>query len=161
MALVVKSWSVSRTPDARGCYVHLQGREAGLLGWLLALIGLSPTTEVRVTADVLEFQDSSWSGQHTRFIPLRCLTQVTYGYHKPWLTALLITLILLPFIVGIVIGPLYYYLNRQLQVGFVDTSGWSGSFAFKRSIIERKPLDAEAAREVSSIIRELIEKRVI
>jgi len=125
-------------------------------------VGLSPTTEVRVTSDFLEFQGSSWSGQHTRFIPLRCLTQAIYGYHKPWLTALLLTLLLLPvFFIGLVIGPLYYYLNRQLQVGFVDTSGWSGSFAFKRSVIERKPLDEAAAREVSSLIRELIEKRTL
>lgn len=33
MALVIKKWFASKTPDEKGNYVHLVGREAGLFAW--------------------------------------------------------------------------------------------------------------------------------
>ena len=35
MALVIKKWFASSTPNERGSYVHLVGRQAGAFAWFL------------------------------------------------------------------------------------------------------------------------------
>lgn len=63
------------------------------------------------------------------------------------------------FFVGLVIGPLYYFLNKKLTVGVVEGSGWVGGFSFKRSVIEGQNIDEKKAYEVIDIIRALIEAK--
>ena len=74
--------------------------------------------------------------------------------------ALFLTVALTPvFFSGLIIGPLYYFLNKSLTVGVVEASGWVGAFSFKRSIIEGQNITEEEAYEVIEIIRSLIEAK--
>ncbi len=159
MALVIKKWYASATPNEQGNYVHLVGREAGLFAWFLSVLGLDPTTEVEIKKDIIIFSEASLSGRITRVIPMQSLTSAFYGYEKPWQKALVIGLALMPICgIGLLIGPLYYFLNRTLAIGVVEASSWSGSFAFKRSIIEGQNIDEKQAYKVIEIVRHLIEK---
>ena len=160
MALVVKKWYAQSTPNADGNYVHLVGRQAGLFAWLLSVVGLDPTTEVKINGSLIVFTSASLSGRTTRVIPMQSLTSAFYGYEKPWKEALALTVILTPvFLIGLLVGPLYYFLNKTLAIGVVEASGWSGGFAFKRSVIEGQNIDEKNAYKVIDIVRSLIERR--
>ncbi|HIV69749.1 MAG TPA: hypothetical protein H9903_02330 [Candidatus Aquabacterium excrementipullorum] len=158
MALVIKKWHASTTPNEKGNYVHLIGREAGLFAWFLSVLGLDPTTEVEIKKDLIIFSAASLSGRTTRVIPMKSLTSAFYGYEKPWKEAVLLGLILSPlFFIGLLVGPLYYFLNKTLAIGVVEASGWNGGFAFKRSVIEGQNIDEKQAYKVIDIVRHLIE----
>lgn len=160
MALVIKKWYASTTPNQDGNFVHLVGREAGLFAWLLSVIGIDPTTEVEIKEKVIVFTAGSLSGKQKRVIPMQSVCSAYYGYVKPWQMALFLGLLLLPFFgLGLVVGPLYYFLNKELTVGVVENSSWVGGFAFKRSVIEGQNIDEKKAYEVIDIIRTLIEAR--
>jgi hypothetical protein len=160
MALVIKKWYASQTPNGEGNYVHLVGREAGLLAWLLARLGIDPTTEVEIKDSLILFTTGSLAGKQKRIIPMSSVCSSYYAYSKPWQLALFLGAMLTPiFFIGLIIGPLFYYLNKQLMVGVVENSGWVGGFAFKRSVIEGQNIDEDQAYEVIKIIRSLIEAR--
>lgn len=160
MALVIKKWSASRTPDANGNYVHLVGREAGLFAWLLSLLGIDPTTEIEIKDKLIVFTQGSLSGKQKRVIPMQSVCSAYYGYIKPWQAAVVLGVLLMPFFfIGLLVGPLYYFLNKELTVGVVENSGWSGGFAFKRSVIEGQNIDEAQAYEVIDIVRSLIEAK--
>jgi hypothetical protein len=160
MALVIKKWHAATKADEKGNYVHLVGRQAGLFAWLLSVIGLDPTTEVEIRKDMIVFSAASLSGRETRVIPIKALTSAFYGYQKPWREALALGVVLLPvFGLGLIAGPLYYFLNKTLAIGVVEASGWSGGFAFKRSVIEGQNIDEKQAFRVIEIVRALIERQ--
>ncbi|MEJ2756222.1 MAG: hypothetical protein P8104_10435 [Gammaproteobacteria bacterium] len=160
MSLVIKKWYAGNNANDNGNYVHLVGREAGLLSWLLSLLRIDATNEVEIKDNLIKFTTSSLAGQEKRIIPLNCITSAYYGYEKPWKAALLLTVLLLPFFfLGLIIGPIYYFLNKNLTVAIVEASGWVGVFSFKRSIIEGQKINEDEAYHVIDIIRELIESK--
>lgn len=160
MALVIKKWYASKTANQDGNYVHLVGREAGLFAWLLSLVGIDPTTEIEIKEKLIVFTAGSLSGKQKRVIPIQSVCSAYYGYVKPWQMAVALGLLLLPvLLLGLIVGPLYYFLNKELTVGIVENSGWIGGFSFKRSVIEGQNIDEKKAYEVIDIIRALIEAR--
>jgi hypothetical protein len=167
MALVIKKWYASRTADQNGNYVHLVGREAGLFAWILSLLGIDPTTEVEIKDQLIIFTSASLSGKQKRVIPMSSVCSAFYGYLKPWQRALGIGVLFASFsafwaplvLLGLILGPLYYFLNKELTVGVVENSSWAGGFAFKRSVIEGQNIDEDKAYEVIDIIRALIEAK--
>lgn len=162
MALVIKKWQAGQVPDAQGNYVHLVGREAGLLAWFLSIIHLDPTMELEVKKDLIVFQTSSLAGREKHVIPMRSISSAYYGFQKPWKISLLLGIALMPvFFIGIIVGPLYYFLNKTLAVGVVEISGSTRNFAFKRSIIEGQSLGEEDAYRVIEIIRFLVEQKTV
>ena len=160
MSLVIKQWYADTSKNEDGNFVHIVGREAGLLSWLLSLFKIDPTNEVEVKDNLLKFTTSSLAGQEKRLIPMNSITSAYYGYKKPWKMALFLGVILMPlFGLGLLVGPLYYILNKSLTVGVVEASGWIGAFSFKRSIIEGQNISEEDAYRVIEIIRTLIEAK--
>ena len=49
MSLVLKSWTAKEEGiDEEGNYVYIAGRESGILSWILSLVGIDPTTTIKV-----------------------------------------------------------------------------------------------------------------
>jgi len=160
MSLVIKKWYAGESKNEDDNFVHIAGREAGLLSWLLSLFKIDPTNEIEIKDNLLKFTTSSLAGREKRIIPMKSITSAYYGYEKPWKMALFLGAIFTPlFGIGLVIGPLYYILNKSLTVGVVEASGWIGAFSFKRSIIEGQNINEEDAYKVIEIIRSLIEEK--
>jgi len=160
MALVIKKWYADDKADENGNYIHLMGREGGLLSWMLSKFKIDPSSEVEIKDNLIKFTTSSLAGQEKRVIPLNSITSAYYGYQKPWKMALVLTALLTPvFFIGLIVGPVYYFLNKHLTVGVVEASGWSGEFSFKRSVIEGQNINEEEAYKVIEIIRSLIEAK--
>lgn len=160
MSLVIKKWYSSNTKNENGDFVHLVGREGGLLSWLLSLFKIDPTSEVEIKENIIKFTSSSLAGQEKRIIPMQSITSAFYGYQKPWKMALFLTVVLTPFfLIGLIVGPLYYFLNKSLTVAVVESSGWVGSFSFKRSVIEGQNINEDEAYNVIETIRTIIEAK--
>lgn len=176
MSLVIKSWFAKDTANENGNYVHIVGRASGLISWILSLLKIDAVSEVEVQDDLIKFTQSSLSGREIRIIPLKSITSAFYAYEKPWKKVATIISLSLAFMLmgmfgladgslvglgffGIVGGVIYYVLSKKLKVAVVDASGWTGSFAFKRSVIEGQNINEEQAYQVIEIIRTLIEKK--
>lgn len=174
MELVIKQWSVSSTPDDSGEYVRIHGREAGLLRFLLSLVGIDPTTTLAVDARSVRFEQGSLAGFEKRVTPLTSVSTASYGYFKPWIAAIIIAgwgvamLVFIPMVfipvIGWVIGllflilaPIFYLLNTQFFLRIVDHSGGKPiQIIFKRSVIEGKSIDQDSGEQIVGIIEMLL-----
>lgn len=184
-ALVIKAWKAEGKPiDEKNNYVSIVGRESGLIAWILSLMGVDPTTSIRVGMDRVEFSSSSLAGTQSRLIPLQSVCSTYYGYHKPWKAAVAIVAFFLffgtsiasalvdggsrnsqvsvflgTFVAGFVVALIYYFLNRTLTLGFVETSGVVSGIKFKRSVIENMDINETQAKTVCTIVQRLIEAK--
>ena len=159
MALVIKSWQVNEKP-VDGVYVKIVGRAPGFISWVLASMGIDAITTFTVTENQIRYESGSWQGQTKVIVPLNVITRSYYGYEKPWKEALALTVILSPlFGLGLLVGRLYYFLNKNMHLGFVEMSAWSAAIAFKRSVIEGKNIDEAEAEKVLNIVQNLVDKQ--
>lgn len=157
MALVIRTWRLSATP-ADGFFVVIEGREAGLVSWLLTRFGLDTTTVLKINRDTVYFEQGSLEGYTQRVIPMSRMSSAYFGYRKPWKEALVFGLVLLPACgLGLIVGPLYYIMNKTTAIGVVESSGLVSSLEFKRSVIEGKDITEAEGRKLIDGIRALME----
>ena len=161
MALVIKSWSADTQPDQYGNYISIVGREEGLISFILAALGIDATTRFRVDARNVYIEKGSLAGFEERVIPLSKISSSYFGFNKPWREAILLTVTFLSFFgIGLILGPLYYFLNKKLTVGVVEVGSVISGIAFKRSVIEGKEINESESRRVVAILREIISQGV-
>ncbi|OJT23957.1 hypothetical protein BO221_16355 [Archangium sp. Cb G35] len=157
MALVIKSWTATETPGADGIYVSIVGRQEGFFSWLLSVLGIDATTTLRVDRDTVYFEAGSLAGFQQRVIPLANLSSAYFGYAKPWQVAVAIGVALGGFFgLGIVLGLLYYFLNKTLSLGIIENSGVLSGIEFKRSVIEGQNINEQEGRRVCNIVKHLM-----
>jgi hypothetical protein len=182
-ALVLKRWKAGSAPvDDERNHVLIEGRQGGLVSWLLARLRIDPSTTIAVGLERMIFTQSSLAGTESRVIPLEGICSSYYGYHKPWKRALLLFVLLLAgglalgmglsqagqpgnaftamiggLVLALLVSLVYYYLNRTLTLGFVEHSGVINGIVFKRSIIENVDIDHTQARAVCLLVQRLIE----
>ena len=161
-ALALKRWTeIQEGDNSDGTRLWIEARESGLLAWLFGLIGLDPTHSLRVTQSHIVYRTASWSGHITVCLPLCRLTATAYGFVRPWKEALVLGIILLPiFGLGLLIGPLYYFLNRQLLLGFTDVGGTAYNMSFKRGVFEGVGMNAERAATAAELIQKLADAQL-
>ena len=149
MALVIKSWKTTHTPAPNESYISIQGRQAGFIGFVLSLVGMDPTVKFTLDHGKVTYAASSWSGTKRVVIPLSKVATGYFGYTRPWQEAMVIGMLLLPvFGLGLVAGPLYYFLNKRLEFGVRAMSGEGFPFAFQRSVIEGQNIDEKAGHAI-------------
>lgn len=160
MAFVITKWSISEVGALQdGNYVYIKGRQGGLLSWLLSLVGVDPSVSISVGSKTILFEKGSLAGFDKRVIPVGSVCSTYYGYTKPWLEAVIVGSLLLPFFgLGLVVGPLYYFLNKTTSFGFVENSDVVNGIQFKRSVIEGKNISEKDALKAISIIQSLLEQ---
>lgn len=157
MALVIKEWNVNEDAIDEEPLVSITGRQEGILFWLLSLIKIDPTTHLKIYRDKIEISQGSFSGNKKISIPTNQVSSAYFGYTKPWKIALIITLIFLPaFGIGLILGPLYYLFNKQLELAVIATSGHSYAINFKRSVIEGQNIGEEDGHNILDIIEKVI-----
>ena len=146
------------------CYVKLVGRKAGLMDWLLTLIGINTTTTLEVFEDRIEYSYGSLSGRVLEVIPLSKTSNLLCGYFKPVIFLILafvfliaafatfgLTLILTAFFVFM------YFFRKSVLISIIPNSGSSTSVAFKRSLIENQNITEEEAQQIIQLISNLVE----
>ncbi len=140
---------------------------------MFSLLGIDATTTLQVSDTRIEFERGSLSGFVRRLTPFGHISSSYYGSHKPWKTALGILSLclfigsaiqsgwafLLFLLIGVVGGGLYYFLNKELMIGFNEDSGASAVITFKRSVIEGQEIDEEQLKKIIIVIENLIKKQ--
>jgi hypothetical protein len=110
------------------------------------------------------------SGFVRRLTTFNHISSSFYGSHKPWKTALAILgacmfigslfrsgwAVFAMLLIGCLIGAAYYFLNRELMIGFNEDSGAQVFIRFKKSIIEGQEIDEEQLRKIITIVEHLI-----
>lgn len=87
--LVIKKWQAAETAlNEAGHRIAIEGREGGLLSWVLHQFKIEPVTKLLVTAERLDLETTSLSGKEHLFVPLEHICHSHYGYYKPWKKAL-------------------------------------------------------------------------
>ncbi len=165
-AYVIKSWKAQTEPiDDSQSFVQIEGRAGGFLSWLLSLVNISPTISLVVSSEKITFAEGSLAGSLRYQTPLENTCATFYGYTKPWKEAVaigvivgMVTLFLFA-IPGIIVGVLYYFLNKTLTVGYSDMGGLRNAIHFKRSLIEGQNIDEAEAEKVCNIIQNLVDAK--
>lgn len=153
MSLVIKNWKVTSTPAPNQPYVNIQGRQSGFIGFVLSLVGMDPTVKFTLEDGKITYSASSWSGQKKVMIPLSKVATGYFGYARPWKEALVVGAVLMPFFfLGLIAGPLYYFLNKRMEFGVRSVGGENFPIAFKRSIIEGQNIDENAGLSILNIL---------
>jgi len=172
--LVVKKLFHSSTPREDGVYVEIVGRKSGFWSWLLALLGIDPTTELRVRYTRLEFFGSSIFGFSRDAVPIDSVATVCFGVTRPWLLALNWLAIFLAgaygvaelgsppgvvvlVVVGVIVAILVFVLRRERVIGVTDVTGKERKFPLKRSVIEGVEITEQTLDEISRIILALLD----
>lgn len=166
-ALVLRQFNINPTgPEL----VHVVARKAGLVSWLLTIMGIDTTTVFRVFGDRIEFQQGTLSGEIQTVIPLRSVSIASCGYTKPilFLVLAVVCLVSIVFFTFLGVGatgvfvPLilsaiafvFYFLNKTLLISVVSNSSWPAEICFKRSVIEGVNVDYEQAKHVIQMIND-------
>lgn len=174
-ALVVKELSINESGPT---YVRLVGRRAGLIAWLMSLIGVDPTTTLEISATRLELTEGSLSGKVRNMMPLAKICNIGAGFFKPVVLLLLAGILLLVTLVtaiasmtgttgmhllsliafvGSIACVVAFFLKKTLVLFALSGSGVGPIIAFKRSVIEGVSIDEEQAKSIVSILTQLVE----
>ncbi len=172
-SLILQEFRVDRMPARRAKKeVEIVGRLQGIIAFCLTLLGFSPITRFFIAGSELRCESSSLFGQRLQFIPLRSVSNVSAGVHKPF--AALVFAGLLPFlgiylvvalnswlgfglcILGAVLLILTYVISKKFYLEIYSQGGPSIVLLFKPNVIEGVQIDAERALSVVTVIRDLV-----
>ena len=136
-ALVVQELEVNEDGPV---YVRLKGRKSGVIAWLLALIGIDPTTTLTITDTRVDYVEGSLSGKMRHTIPIDAVCNLGTGYLKPmlWLICAIASLLVAiwaiaanaPGIVSLLLlalsvgSAIKYYLGKTLLLLLCRAAGW-------------------------------------
>jgi len=171
--LVLQEFKVDRLPAKRSKKeVEIVGRLQGIVAFCLSVFGFSPITRFFIAGNELRCESSSLFGQRLQFIPLRSVSNVSAGVHKPF--AAIVFAGILPFfglyllvateswigiglcLLGSVILILTYVLSKKFYLEIHSQGGPSIGLLFKPNVIEGVPIDVERALSIVSVIRDLV-----
>jgi hypothetical protein len=175
MALVVKHFYADSKPNENGNYVEIAARESGLITWFLALIKIDPTYMMFVSYNEVMYQSSNFTGYKKIRVTTGSISSSFYGYYKPWKAAATIFSLffmasigigqagsimtaLITLLVGFLIAAVYYFLNKELLIGFSEVNGDRYSMVIKRSVIENKEISEVQLKLVTEIISTILKE---
>lgn len=162
---VIKSWFAREEPGPDRHYIDIEGRAAGLMSWLLNLLGISPTVRLVVLADKVSFEKGSLEGIEHRLTPAEHICSTFYAYRRPWKEAIGMGIILgaLTFfslgLIGVAIAIVYYVLNKTLTIGFTDIGGYEHVIPFKRSVMEGQVIDEAQAARLCELMQRILDQQ--
>jgi len=175
-AMVISEWHVAYQPDSSGAYVSIRGRQAGLLSWILSILGVERGVRLEADTKHIKFKEGDMGGSSTRVIHLDSISSTYYGFKKPWAEAIVIIWLLggalwgiggaliggtlgslIGGIVAVGIAALYYFLNKRMTVGIVEHSGVQSQLVFKRSVLEGLKLDEASSAQASDVLQWLMD----
>ena len=182
-ALVTKEFKVENNPSD-GLYVRIVGRKAGLIAWILTLIGVDTTTVFEVYSDKLIYRNSSLSGQLTTIFPISSICTTSSGFFKPILFIIIGAFFFFMGLLSSLGGMMaiaaagvrglagclptiilwllaagsiaLYFFQKVLLISVGNNGGAIAAVAFKRSIIEGIEITENNAQHVVELINYLV-----
>jgi hypothetical protein len=167
-ALALKQFSINQGAQNQEEYLQIVGRRGGLMAFLLSLMKIDPTTQLKCNDERVEVIQSSFFGRQTLSIPITAITGIIGGYRKPkgLLAAMPIVLILggtmiepagsmAPLLAALVIVAImfvFYILKRELSIYVQNGGDAHWGLSFNRSVIENVPVDIKKVDEAIALV---------
>ncbi len=171
--LILRKFKIDESPSAK-VTIDVVGRNKGLIGWLLTIIGINPEVSFRLTNNDIIFRSSSLFGEANSTVPLPSVSSTHCGYSKPLgylffgiflvffgiffgiaIASINGALGMLIFILSIIIGGILfvlYWLSKKIYISLQTKGGLYLGLAFKRSVIENISIDFDQAMKAIKII---------
>lgn len=168
--LVLRRFQIDETGTS-GANVWIEARQAGVISFLLTLVGLDPNSSLTVTRGSIAFRNSSVFGSSQVSTPLANIGAFVGGYKKPFFALVFGLLFFLTgfiyilleeggvgiFSLIIAIGCfLYYYLRKTMYMAFETSGGGVHGFAFRASVIEGVGVDIKRVESTITYVNSLI-----
>ena len=186
---VIQSWDANQTPiNGKGQYVLLRGRQAGLLGWLLTLIGFNAYFILTVDRENISLFVSSLFKKMKQVTPLQNTCTIYYGYARPrWWVFLIVTIIYL-MVSSLVISGIYleagntvgnlfafclmpvggiallvfiFFYGTVFQFGYTGQDGAHYYVGLSPSIIENQMVTPEKCEFIGAIVQKLTNEKML
>jgi len=170
--LVLKQFYLNENTEGAADALHVIGRQAGIMSFLMSLAKIDPITEIKCNDERIQVIQSSFFGRQTIDIPIAAITGVLGGYKKPkgLLIAIAIVIILggsmsgaaqslAPFMVALVISVIlfiFYILKKEMGLYVQNGGDLLWGLSFNRSIIEGMTIDSEKVEKAISLINKKV-----
>jgi hypothetical protein len=163
--LALKKFSLN---EKEAEFLRIEGRTAGLFGWILSRCGIDPVTSLGCNRQAIKFEETSIRfGKKTLSIPLVAVTAVHSGVNKPFnvlvlgivcalggiIGSIIINHVAL-FVIGVLAGALFivlYIFRKTMMIGIYNGGDKPAAvICMKKSMIENLSIDeqkCEAAAE--------------
>ncbi len=169
--LVLKKFTLNyNVSTVQDDVLHVIGRQAGILGFLLSLVKIDPITEIKVNSERVEFRQASFFGQTTLTAPIPAITGIMGGYTKP---KPLFFLTVFFAVLGLVMAPqeivallvcwlfaailfVFYILKKDMSLSLQNGGDKMWGLTFKRSIIENVAVDINKVNEAVLMINDRV-----
>ena len=168
---ILKTFQIDQT-GATGAHIFIEARKPGLFAFILNLIGLDPTAQLKVTKGAVSFRSTSLSGMTETSTALTQIGSFQGGYSKP--IQYLILAVFFP-IIGIIIDILMeeflfifimlifslicligYALEKNLAFGFETSGGAYYGLSFKRGVLNNVSVDINQVDNALLLVNALI-----
>ncbi len=166
-ALVLKKFYLNKEANNGEESLHVVGRQGGVVAFLLSLMKIDPTTEIKCNDERVEVTQSSFFGRQTINIPLVAMTGVIGGFQKPksLFFAILAVLIggislsveagmgaaIASFVIAAILTVIYM-LKQEMALNVQNGGDTLWGLSFKRSVIENVTIDIDKVNEAVSLI---------
>ena len=168
---ILKTFQIDQT-GSTGAHLFIEARQPGIIAFILNLIGLDPTAQLKVTKGAVSFRSTSLSGMTETSTSLTQIGSFQGGYSKP--IGYLILAVFFP-IMGIVfdimleeffvtwfaliislICLIAYALQKNLAFGFETSGGAYYGMSFKRGVLNNVSVDITQVENALLLVNALI-----
>ena len=168
---ILKTFQIDQT-GTTGAHIFIEARQPGIFAFILNLIGLDPTAQLKVTKGAVSFRSTSLSGMTETSTALTQIGSFQGGYSKP--IGYLILAALFP-IIGLVIDIQFeqffitwimlifslifligYALEKNLSFGFETSGGAYYGLSFKRGVLNNVSVDINQVENALLLVNALI-----
>lgn len=168
VALVLKKFEINENANGDEDCIHIVGRQAGIMAWLLSLMKIDPSTEILCNDQRVEVTQASFFGRQTIHIPMLAVTGIVGGYKKPKSLFMTIPIVLIfgfstagqtgsiiAAIISIIIAAIIfvaYILKKEMSLYVQNGGDTLWGLTFKSSVIENVTVDINKVNEVITLI---------
>ena len=168
---ILKTFQIDQT-GSTGAHLFIEARQPGIFAFILNLVGLDPTAQLKVTKGAVSFRSTSLSGMTETSTALTQIGSFQGGYSKPigylFLAAffpiigaivdIMIQFFIVTWIMLILslICLIAYALEKNLAFGFETSGGAYYGLSFKRGVLNNVKVDITQVENALHLVNALI-----
>ena len=168
---ILKTFQIDQT-GSTGAHLYIEARQPGIFAFILNIIGLDPTAELKVTKGAVSFRSTSLSGMTETSTALTQIGSFQGGYSKPigllilagffllgGISADIALEILLMTWFGLVLSLvclIAYAMTKYLSFGFETSGGAYYGMSFKRGVLNNVSVDITQVENALQLVNALI-----
>ena len=158
-------------PTARvkdGVVIKIAGRQHGVIGRLISLVGMSPDMQWLATKDAVRLEYDSLFGRNVSIVPMRQICLIRTDYAIPAMMVALAAVLFLAGLfnfrstmglVGMAAGvgiAVYAFFNRRFVISVQAAAGGPVAFGFKPGMLGGPAFDMDKLEEAGRLLQKMV-----